>query len=323
MNKWCTGSREAERVATAQKYKTERKKKQDERRRKTKTNHCRLAQEWPWPPPAVGTCELLFEWLLTLLLPAPPAAAATPPALLLLLLLTLTLGTCELASATTAAAAAAIGDTGDTLDELDEACNGGGASLRGGIRSFMASKPLASSNDLIWWVGENPCKAARERKTFRKNVEFKFKILIDEFLPFLSVALPPERAPSGKDPVGVNPLSWRTLSLSSLKEKLKIAIDKNEMKRRMNGDTSKRRRHGPFCRWLEFCCESLLYGWQLLPLTENMISFLCELITRFESNATLVQNWRKIKRVLRVKGKENRTINTTLLLGRMWRPSLN
>ena len=152
------------------------KKKQDERRRrrKTKTNHCRLAQEWPWPPPAVGTCELLFEWLLTLLLPAPPAAAATPPALLLLLLLTLTLGTCELASATTAAAAAAIGDTGDTLDELDEACNGGGASLRGGIRSFMASKPLASSNDLIWWVGENPCKAARERKTFRKNVELDF-----------------------------------------------------------------------------------------------------------------------------------------------------
>jgi hypothetical protein len=97
-----------------------------------------------------------LEW--TLLLPAPPAP---PPALLLLL--TLTLGTCELAlaSATTAAAAAAIGETGDTLDELDDACNGGGASLRGGMRSLMASKPLASSNDLIWCVGENPCKAGK------------------------------------------------------------------------------------------------------------------------------------------------------------------
>ena len=60
----------------------------------------------------------------------------------------------------------------------------------------------------------------------KKIVKFKFNIFkSDEFLPFLSVALPPERAPSGKDPVGVNPLSWRTLSLSSLKDKLKIAID--------------------------------------------------------------------------------------------------
>jgi hypothetical protein len=72
-----------------------------------------------------------------------------------------------------------------------------------------------------------------ECQTFNEeNVKFKFNISkIDEFLPFLSVALPPERAPSGKDPVGVNPLSWRTLSLSSLKDKLKIAIDQNEMKR--------------------------------------------------------------------------------------------
>ena len=121
-----------------------------------------LTQEWPWPP--VGTCELLFEWLLTLLLPAPPPPPPPPP-----LLLTLTLGTCELAlaSAATAAAAAAIGlwaEDGDTLEGLDDAWSGGGASLRGGIRSLMASNPLASSNDVILWVGENPCKAARQQQ---------------------------------------------------------------------------------------------------------------------------------------------------------------
>ena len=39
-----------------------------------------------------------------------------------------------------------------------------------------------------------------------------------EHVPFRSEDLPPERAPRGKDPVGVNPFSWRTLSLSSLCE---------------------------------------------------------------------------------------------------------
>lgn len=36
---------------------------------------------------------------------------------------------------------------------------GGGASLRGGILSFIASKPFASSKDVILWFGENPAIA--------------------------------------------------------------------------------------------------------------------------------------------------------------------
>jgi hypothetical protein len=35
----------------------------------------------------------------------------------------------------------------------------GGASLRGGIRSLMASKPLASANEAILWLGEKPWSA--------------------------------------------------------------------------------------------------------------------------------------------------------------------
>lgn len=35
----------------------------------------------------------------------------------------------------------------------------GGASLRGGILSLIASRPLASANDVILWFGENPCRA--------------------------------------------------------------------------------------------------------------------------------------------------------------------
>lgn len=38
-----------------------------------------------------------------------------------------------------------------------------GASLRGGIRSFMASRPLASANELILWFGENPATAVEGR----------------------------------------------------------------------------------------------------------------------------------------------------------------
>lgn len=39
----------------------------------------------------------------------------------------------------------------------------GGVSLRGGIRSLIASRPLASANDVILWLGENPCSAETER----------------------------------------------------------------------------------------------------------------------------------------------------------------
>ena len=98
----------------------------------------RMTQEWPCPP--LGACELLFAWLFTLLLP-------------LELLLTLTLGTCAVPPPST------DGDDG-VLDA--GTLRGGGASFLGGMRSLMASRPLASSNEVILWVGENPCKAANQ-----------------------------------------------------------------------------------------------------------------------------------------------------------------
>ena len=36
---------------------------------------------------------------------------------------------------------------------------GGGASFRGGIRSFILSRPLASSKLAILWLGEKPANA--------------------------------------------------------------------------------------------------------------------------------------------------------------------
>ena len=36
---------------------------------------------------------------------------------------------------------------------------GGGASFLGGILSFMASRPLASANEVILWLGEKPAIA--------------------------------------------------------------------------------------------------------------------------------------------------------------------
>lgn len=36
----------------------------------------------------------------------------------------------------------------------------GGASFRGGILSFIASRPFASANEVILWLGEKPCRAA-------------------------------------------------------------------------------------------------------------------------------------------------------------------
>lgn len=60
---------------------------------------------------------------------------------------------------------------------------GKGASLRGGMRSLILSSPLASSKLVILWCGEKPASA------LRRDV------------------LPPERAPNGRVPVGVSPLS--------------------------------------------------------------------------------------------------------------------
>lgn len=39
----------------------------------------------------------------------------------------------------------------------------GGASFRGGMRSLIASKPLASAKLVILWFGENPCNAANTK----------------------------------------------------------------------------------------------------------------------------------------------------------------
>lgn len=61
---------------------------------------------------------------------------------------------------------------GAVLEELDfsassaaagddaTGCGMAGASFRGGMRSFMASNPLASANDVILWFGEKPAIAA-------------------------------------------------------------------------------------------------------------------------------------------------------------------
>ena len=92
------------------------------------------------------------------------------------------------------------------------------ASFLGGILSFNMSRsersklykqssrraralPLASSKEVILWLGENPWRAP------------------------ISEAFPPERAPSGKAPVGVRPFSWRTCSDSSLTRRDYIRSD--------------------------------------------------------------------------------------------------
>ena len=64
---------------------------------------------------------------------------------------------------------------------------------------MMHSLPLASSKEVILWLGENPCSAP------------------------IREALPPERAPRGRAPVGVRPLSCKTCSDSSL-QMLKVQI---------------------------------------------------------------------------------------------------
>ncbi len=89
----------------------------------------------------------------------------------------------------------------------------GGASFRGGIRSLIASKPLASANDVILWLGEKPWRA----KIWRSVRDWKATKKIKVKIPFLSDVFPPDSAPNGNAPVGVKPLSWSTDSDSSLK----------------------------------------------------------------------------------------------------------
>lgn len=64
---------------------------------------------------------------------------------------------------------AAAGVVGVTAVEDDgggrsSAAGDGGASFLGGIRSLIASRPLASANDVILWFGEKPCKAEIQKK---------------------------------------------------------------------------------------------------------------------------------------------------------------
>lgn len=53
----------------------------------------------------------------------------------------------------------------------------GVASLRGGIRSLIASKPFASANDVILWFGEKPCRAANTKKQKKLTSNFFFRFL--------------------------------------------------------------------------------------------------------------------------------------------------
>lgn len=102
------------------------------------------------------------------------------------------------------------------------------ASFLGGIRSLTMSSPLASAKEVILWLGEKPCRA-EERKDhqhslFRPTYTYAschnmMKKSFVSFLPLLSDALPPERAPKGRAPVGVRPFSCSTDSDSSLQGK--------------------------------------------------------------------------------------------------------
>ena len=97
------------------------------------------------------------------------------------------------------------------------------ASFLGGIRSFCMSRsrggqivnlfnttgyseslPLASSKEVILWLGEKPWRA-----------------------PMRDV-FPPDRAPSGRAPVGVNPFNCRTCSDSSLEIK-KVKVTNSQL----------------------------------------------------------------------------------------------
>ena len=74
------------------------------------------------------------------------------------------------------------------------------------LRTCLMHSPLASSKEVILWLGENPCSAP------------------------IREALPPESAPRGRAPVGVRPLSCKTCSDSSLKcwewkVKIKLWLD--------------------------------------------------------------------------------------------------
>ena len=53
---------------------------------------------------------------------------------------------------------------GVTAGEAPDDEEVGAASFLGGIRSLAASRPLASANELILWLGEKPATAAKQRE---------------------------------------------------------------------------------------------------------------------------------------------------------------
>lgn len=65
---------------------------------------------------------------------------------------------------------AALGVTGDPPSDL------------GGMRSLIASKPRASSNDIILWLAENPCRAGIFEKEGISFREFFLEILLEKEL---------------------------------------------------------------------------------------------------------------------------------------------
>ena len=74
---------------------------------------------------------------------------------------------------------------GAVLEELDfsassaaagddaTGCGMAGASFLGGMRSFMASRPLASAN-VILWFGEKPAMAATIREARKLVMQYLF-----------------------------------------------------------------------------------------------------------------------------------------------------
>lgn len=63
----------------------------------------------------------------------------------------------------------------------------GGTSFRGGILSLIASRPLASANDVILWLGENPWSAVKNKNKFGISTQWNLEIVsvLKIFLPYV------------------------------------------------------------------------------------------------------------------------------------------
>ena len=195
--------------------------------------------------------------------------------------------------------AASFEDEHVELDEEGDACKGGGwgASLRGGIRSLIASRPLASSNEVILWLGENPCRASRSpaKKKIRlsriiSSTRNRWQYRSAGF-PCHQIGHPGVRIRSESGPsAGAR---FRSLPYT-IHQRNQIFSQIFEDWQEKNNErwigkiwyvTSAQRIHGPSCQWLGSC-----YGWppyerQLLVLTKNTIS------SRIQARAHLKPSW--------------------------------